>query len=145
MLITRPRASFWYMVCPDLKNFEFWPQMTPKTPNFGVEWPRKLFFVIRGPKAPFEYINCLSLIIFGFWPQKLPYLGSVLLGNHFIVITWPKASFWYILPRFENVFILTPNYSKYPIYLNPHFPKSKIFIRFLALILAIPISHWSIR
>ena len=74
-VIRTPRASFWYIICLGLKIFGFWPQMTPKTPQFGVGWPQvtsECTFVIRAPRASFWYIICPGLKIFGFWPQMTP-------------------------------------------------------------------------
>ena len=38
--ITGSRASFWCVICLGLKMFQFLSQMTPKTPNFWIRWPR---------------------------------------------------------------------------------------------------------
>ena len=42
-VIMRPRASFRYKICPGLKKFGFWPQMTPNTPK----WPPPQFCKIE--------------------------------------------------------------------------------------------------
>ena len=33
-VITGPKASFWYIICPGLNIFVIWPQMTPNTPKW---------------------------------------------------------------------------------------------------------------
>ena len=50
-VIKRACASFLYVICLGLKLFCFWPQMTPNTPQFGVEWPRKALFCNQGTKS----------------------------------------------------------------------------------------------
>ena len=65
LLIEGPRASFWYIICPGLKNFEFWTQMTP---NFGVGWPRKPFFLNHGTKC--------FILVYNFFPPFSFFLPS---------------------------------------------------------------------
>ena len=86
LLITGPRASFWCITCAGLNMFEFWPQMTQNSPNFGVRWPRmtcKTIFLITGPRASVWYKICLGLKMFGFWPQMTPNTSK-----------WPQPQTW---------------------------------------------------
>ena len=112
----------------NLPRFENLWILTPNDPKYPPIWGRMTsgdlgnhFFVIRASRASFWYIVCLGLKIFGFWPQMNqmpPDSGSDDLG-------WPRKppfciqgakSFIlvYNLPRFENLWILTPNDPKCP-------------------------------
>ena len=88
---------------------EFWLQMNPNTPKFGVRWPRKPLYLNHGIKSfilEYNLSRFENVCIFTPNDPKYPNFG----------VGWPRmtSKTTFSLSRdqehhFENVWILTPN------------------------------------